>query len=80
MTLDAAANIAGASVIGTLNITVSGSSSMLCPELNLGDWITATIAGELVEGKPEFIQAFGNRLRLTRQSNGNWAISMTTKS
>jgi hypothetical protein len=65
MTLDAAANIAGASVIGTLNITVSGSVLDAMPgALNLGDWITATIAGELVEGKPEFIQAFGNQFEI----------------
>ena len=65
MTLDAPANIAGAAGIGTLSINVSGSVLDAMPgTLKLGDWITATVAGEPVEGKPEFIQAFGNQFEI----------------
>ncbi len=65
MTLDAPANITGAAGIGTLSINVSGSVLDAMPgTLKLGDWITATVAGEPVEGKPEFIQAFGNQFEI----------------
>ncbi|MFY9359521.1 MAG: S-layer homology domain-containing protein [Bacillota bacterium] len=65
MILDAAADISGATGIGTLNINVSGSVLDAMPGvLKLADWVTATIAGELVEGKPEFIQAFGNQFEI----------------